>query len=104
MQVTLETDPRRVKAVADHLTNAVNGYLKGHPGAQMPDVLMGLCHFWLSVISDQADRMTLSPEQRDSYYRTALSILLRLTEHDLEQIVAMRYVAATARKDKGGHP
>ena len=100
MNITIETDARRVKEVADHLTRSINGYLRGHPHSPMPDVLMGLCHFWLSVVSDQAERMTLSPEQRDSYYRTALSILMKMAQADMEQVIAMRYVAETEGKSK----
>jgi hypothetical protein len=102
MHIQIETDPRAVKEVADHLTRSFNGYLRGHRGTQMPDALLGLCHFWLSVASDQADRMELSPEQRDSYYRTALSVLVKLVTADMEQILAMRFVAQANKKGAKG--
>lgn len=95
MLVSIETDPKVVQRTAAYLTGAFNRYLKAHPHLPMPDTLLGLCHFYASVVSDQAERMELSPEQRDSYYRTTISLLMRLLHADLEQVMAMRFVAKT---------
>jgi len=83
--VPLETDPAVVESVCRHLVDAFNRYLRGHPGLPMPDGLLGLVDFVAHVVADQADRMALSPEQRDSYYRTAISLLLRVLQADLER-------------------
>ena len=83
LQVEAQADEETVRALTTALLRALNEYLNTSENRGYLEVLMALVNFWRLILSDQADQMALSPEQRASLYQVSLRSLAAALDKDV---------------------
>jgi hypothetical protein len=92
----LRAEAQTVKDLSLRLLGTFNRYLRGHRESPFPGTLMGVLNFTHVVCSDQADRMGLSPDQRESYYRVAVRSLVSSMQDELHRLTTVADAPADA--------
>ena len=85
-RVAVRADSRVVRRITEALLETFDRYLDAHPQTSFPDVLMAAISTFHTIVADQADRMALSPEQRESYFLTAVGALTRSLQGEIEAL------------------
>src|SRR5262245_35318692 len=84
--------PANLKVVAgmtETLLGTLDRYIATHEHVGFPEAMMAGVNFFHILLQDQADRMRLSPEQRESFYLTAVGAFTRSLQGELERLTTV---------------